>query len=89
MRGMRSAKTWRTSVVFLNTCSVIGNTLRGASACGRRYGVSIAFDGCRPVHRWIEDQGGWIKDEGGVREQKGESEESLFWCRVGRLVKAG
>ncbi|OAX38696.1 hypothetical protein K503DRAFT_770201 [Rhizopogon vinicolor AM-OR11-026] len=53
---------------------------------------SIAFGGCRmdrPAHRWIEDVGGWVKDEGGVWGKEGESDESLFWHRVGRFVKAG
>jgi hypothetical protein len=53
---------------------------------------SIAFDGCRldrPAHRWIEHVGGWVKDEGGVWGKEGESEESLFWHRVGRFVKVG
>ncbi|KAJ8591981.1 hypothetical protein M405DRAFT_813450 [Rhizopogon salebrosus TDB-379] len=53
---------------------------------------SIAFGGCRldrPTHRWIEDVGGWVKDEGGVGGKEGEPEESLFWHRVGRLVKVG
>lgn len=52
----------------------------------------IVFDGCRldrPSHRWIEDVGGWAKGEGGVWGKEGESEDSLFWHRVGRLVKAG
>ncbi|KAG1744948.1 uncharacterized protein EDB91DRAFT_1328250 [Suillus paluster] len=42
---------------------------------------STMFDGCRmdrPSHRWIEDVGGW----------EGETDENLFWHRVGRLVKA-
>ncbi|OJA15538.1 hypothetical protein AZE42_13656 [Rhizopogon vesiculosus] len=43
----------------------------------------------RPAHQWIEDVGGWVKDEGGVWGKEGESDESLFWHRVGRFVKAG
>jgi len=52
----------------------------------------IVFDGCRldlPTHQWIEDVGGWVENEGGVWGKEGESEESLFWHRVGRFVKTG
>jgi hypothetical protein len=52
---------------------------------------SIFLDGCcldRPSHRWIEDAGGWVEGEGGIWGKEGETEEDLFWHRVGRLVKA-
>ncbi|KAG1772459.1 hypothetical protein EV702DRAFT_1133990 [Suillus placidus] len=51
----------------------------------------IVFGGChldRPSHRWIEDVGGWVQGEGGIWGKEGETEEHLFWHRVGRLVKA-
>lgn len=50
----------------------------------------IVFDGCRldrPSHKWIEDVGGWMQGEGGIWGKEGETEEHLFWHRVGRLVK--
>ncbi|KAG0693241.1 S-adenosyl-L-methionine-dependent methyltransferase [Suillus ampliporus] len=52
---------------------------------------SIFFGGChldRQTHRWIEDVGGWVRGEGSVWRKEGENDETLFWYRAGRLVKA-
>ncbi|KAF8634114.1 hypothetical protein AX17_004281 [Amanita inopinata Kibby_2008] len=56
----------------------------------------MAFDGCRidrPSHLWVEEvvrgdgESAW--DEVKVCGKEGESEENLFWHRVGRCVKRG
>lgn len=48
----------------------------------------IFFDGCRldrPTHLWIERMGGW-KEEA-VWGKEGESEENIFFHRIGKFVK--
>ncbi|ETW76677.1 hypothetical protein HETIRDRAFT_328108 [Heterobasidion irregulare TC 32-1] len=50
---------------------------------------SKAFDGCRldrPTHLWIESLDIWTTRD--VWAKEGESEENLFWHRVGRYVKS-
>ncbi|KAH7886773.1 S-adenosyl-L-methionine-dependent methyltransferase [Phlebopus sp. FC_14] len=50
---------------------------------------SMAFDGCRldrPTHLWVRDAARWDVEE--VWGLQNESEEHLFWHRLGRFVKA-
>lgn len=49
----------------------------------------LAFDGCRldrPSHLWIERMGLW--KDGEVWGKEEEEEESMFWHRIGKFVKA-
>ena len=48
-----------------------------------------AMDGCcldRPTHEWIRQMGGWSKGE--MWGFPNESEEHLWWHRIGRFVKS-
>lgn len=50
----------------------------------------LYFDGCRldvPADRWIAGLGVWDEDESKIWGKEGETEENLWWHRVGRFVK--
>ncbi|KAF7986700.1 hypothetical protein HWV62_20224 [Athelia sp. TMB] len=49
----------------------------------------VFFDGCRlnrPSHLWVERISGWDKKE--VWGKEGESEENVWWHRLGKFLKA-
>lgn len=49
----------------------------------------VFFDGCqldRPTHLWMERISGWEKKE--VWGKEGESEENVWWHRLGKFLKA-